>query len=182
IKNTGSVDGKEIVQLYVSDKTNAACRPPKELKGFEKVFVPAGKTAEVKFTLDERSLAWYNTEMHDWYAASGKYEILIGSSSRDIKLVETVDFTTGKKMPLVITEDTTAGDILRDERVAKILRDFADSHSDGDEGESSKEAITQEMKDEMFDGLPLRNLLMMGSDATQEEYEELLARLKKAVE
>lgn len=182
IKNTGSVDGKEIVQLYVSDKTNAACRPPKELKGFEKVFVAAGKSAEVKFTLDSRSLSWYNTEMHDWYAASGKYEILIGSSSRDIKLAETVDFTTGKKMPLVINEDTTAGDILLDERTAKILRDFTESHSDQEEGESSMEAISQEMRDEMFDGLPLRNLLMMGSNATQEEYETLLAKLKKAVE
>ena len=132
--------------------------------------------------MDSRSLSWYNVELHDWYAASGKYEILIGSSSRDIKLAETVDFTTGKKMPLVINEDTTAGDILLDERTAKILRDFTESHSDQEEGESSMEAISQEMRDEMFDGLPLRNLLMMGSNATQEEYENLLAKLKKAVE
>lgn len=181
VKNTGKVDGKEIVQLYVSDKTASASRPAKELKGFEKVFIAAGKSAEVKFTLDKRSLAWYNTEIHDWYAASGKYEILIAASSRDIRLSETLDFTTSQKIPLEITPDTCAGDILRDERTAKILRDFTEAHSDQEEGESSKEAISQEMRDEMFDGLPIRNLLMMGNDATQEEFEEMVEKLKKAV-
>jgi len=181
IKNTGKVDGKEVVQLYVSDKTDAAFRPQKELKGFEKVFAPAGKSAEVKFTLDERSLSWYNVDLHDWYAASGKYEILIGASSRDIRLTESVEFKTSKKLIQEITEDTTAGDILRDERTAKILRDFTESHSDQEEGESSMEAISQEMRDEMFDGLPIRNLLMMGNNATQEEYEEMVEKLKKAV-
>lgn len=181
VKNTGKVDGKEIVQLYVTDKTSSASRPVKELKGFEKVFIPAGQTAEVKFTLDKRSLAWYNTELHDWYAASGNYEILIGSSSRDIRLSETLLFETKQKIPLVITADTCAGDILKDERTAKILRDFTDAHSDQEEGESSKEAISQEMRDEMFEGLPIRNLLMMGNNATQEEYEEMVAKLKEAV-
>ena len=181
IKNTGNFDGKEVVQLYVSDKTNKTFRPEKELKGFEKVFVPKGQSAAVTFTLDERSLSWYNTEISDWYAASGKYEILIASSSRDIRLSESIEFKTNKKLSLVINVDTTAGDIMADKRTAPILQAFLDAHPDDEGGESSKEAITPEMIAKSFDCTPLRNLLMMGNDATQEEYEELIKKLSDAV-
>ena len=181
VENTGSRDGKEIVQLYVSDKTRAATRPAKELKGFEKVFIPAGGTATVRFTLDKRSFAWYNTDIHEWYAATGDYDILIGASSRDIRLSETVSFRTDVELPLVVNEDTAAGDLLHDGRTAKILQDFLDSHRSQEGGESSKEAITPEMEAEMLEGMPLRDVLMMGHPASREEYEKLLADLAAAV-
>ena len=56
--------------------TASAIRPEKELKGFEKVQLAPDETKTVTMELDKRSFAWYNTELHDWYAASGKYEIL----------------------------------------------------------------------------------------------------------
>ena len=88
VTNTGSRAGKEVVQLYVSDRTGSVRRPLKELKGYEKVSLDPGETKTVTMTLDKRSFAWYSTELHDWYAASGEYEILIGASSRDIRLTE----------------------------------------------------------------------------------------------
>ena len=71
--------------------TASAIRPEKELKGFEKVQLAPDETKTVTMELDKRSFAWYNTELHDWYAASGKYEILVGASSRDIRLKQMVE-------------------------------------------------------------------------------------------
>ena len=85
VKNTGNRAGKEIVQLYVADKTGAASRPVKELKNFVKVELQPQEEKTVEMELDKRSFAWYNTDIHDWYAASGEYEILAAASSRDIR-------------------------------------------------------------------------------------------------
>ena len=86
VKNTGGVDGAEIAQLYVKDEKSTIFRPEKELKGFQKVFLKAGEETEITLTLDKRSFAFYNTAIHDWCVESGSFEILIGASSRDIRL------------------------------------------------------------------------------------------------
>ena len=71
ITNIGSRAGAEIAQLYVAKADAAVFRPEKELKGFEKVFLEPGETKTVTMELNKRSFAWYNTELHDWFAASG---------------------------------------------------------------------------------------------------------------
>ena len=90
IKNTGAVDGAEIAQLYVSDVESTIYRPVKELKGFRKVFLKAGEEKEVSITLDKRAFAYYNVKLHDWHVESGDFKILVGASSRDIKLETTI--------------------------------------------------------------------------------------------
>jgi beta-glucosidase len=120
ITNTGKVPGKEVVQLYVGDKTRAADRPLRELKGFEKVSLAPGETKTVSFTLDKRSFAWYNTDIKDWYAASGDYEISVAASSRDIRLQETVALVSTTLLPFRVDTDTTIGALLKDSRT----RDF----------------------------------------------------------
>ena len=111
VTNTGSIAGKEIVQLYVKDMTASTTRPEKELKGFEKVQLAPGETKTVTMELDKRSFSWYNTELHDWYAASGKYEILIGASSRDIRLSETIELSSSQVIPMHIHMNTTLGEL-----------------------------------------------------------------------
>ncbi|MBO5608300.1 MAG: glycoside hydrolase family 3 C-terminal domain-containing protein [Treponema sp.] len=182
VTNTGKTDGKEIVQLYVSDKTHSAVRPVKELKGFEKVFIPAGKSVDVEFTLDKRSLAWYNTEMGDWYAASGEYEILAGPSSRNLPCSSILRFTTAKIPPLEINVDTTVGDLLRDSRTKPVIESFMKgTKSDVEVGSTSaNEAISAEMIAQMMDGNPLRNFVSWGH-LSDEKFEELLASLKNAL-
>lgn len=86
VKNVGDRAGAEIVQLYVSDEESAIFRPEKELKGFKKVFLEAGESKEVVFSLDARSFAYYNVKISDWHVESGEFEIRVGASSRDIKL------------------------------------------------------------------------------------------------
>jgi beta-glucosidase len=86
VKNTGSVAGSEIVQLYVSCKDSIIIRAEQELKGFEKVQLNPGESKTVTFTLSRRDFAYYNTEIKDWHVESGDYEVRIGASSRDIRL------------------------------------------------------------------------------------------------
>ncbi len=86
IKNTGNVDGAEVAQVYVSDVESTIYRPVKELKGFKKVFLKAGEEKEVSVELSKRAFAYYNVNIHDWHVESGDFKILVGASSRDIKL------------------------------------------------------------------------------------------------
>lgn len=86
IKNTGSVDGAEIAQVYVTDNESTIYRPEQELRGFKKVFLKAGEEKEISLTLDKRAFAYYNVNIHDWHVETGKFTVKIGASSRDIKL------------------------------------------------------------------------------------------------
>lgn len=90
VKNTGAVDGAEVAQIYVADTESTVYREKKALKGFKKVFIKAGESAVVTVELDRRSFAFYNTEINDWTVESGEFEILVGASSRDIRLSDKV--------------------------------------------------------------------------------------------
>jgi beta-glucosidase len=85
VKNTGPLKGKEVVQLYVSDKQSSLPRPPKELKGFAKIALDPGKSTTIKFDLDERAFSFYDPDRKQWIMEPGEFEILVGSSSRDIR-------------------------------------------------------------------------------------------------
>ncbi len=86
VKNKGEIDGKEIVQLYVSDVEASVPRPNKELKGFKKIYVEAGKEATVEFELTYQDLAFFDEKSDGWKVENGDFEIMIGSSVQDIKL------------------------------------------------------------------------------------------------
>ena len=86
LKNTGTCDGAEVVQLYVSDPVSIVPKPVKELKRFQKVFLQAGEEREVVLELTEDDLAYYNVSLHQWTVENGLYRLLIGASSQDIRL------------------------------------------------------------------------------------------------
>lgn len=86
VRNTGDRAGKEVVQLYVKPLDSTVTRPVKELKGFEKVHLEPGEAKTVSFTLDKRAFAYYNTEIQDWFAETGSYDVLVGGSSVDTPL------------------------------------------------------------------------------------------------
>ncbi|MBN1991610.1 MAG: glycoside hydrolase family 3 C-terminal domain-containing protein [Anaerolineae bacterium] len=85
VTNTGRREGKEVVQLYVRDVRSSLARPEKELKAFKKVALKPGETQTVAFTLDGRALSFYDPEKQGWVAEAGEFEILVGSSSQDIR-------------------------------------------------------------------------------------------------
>jgi beta-glucosidase len=105
VKNTGKVAGKEIIQLYVRDVESSAFRPEKELKGFSKVSLEPGEITEVQFKLGKRAFAYYDTGLSSWHVETGVFEILVGASSRDIRLTASV---------MVKSSQSQAADVDRD--------------------------------------------------------------------
>lgn len=90
VRNTGKRAGKEIVQLYVGSFSSAVVRPDKELKRFAKVDLKPGEEKEVSFTLTWEDFTYFSTVYHKWTLESGCYRILVGASSRDIRLQSSV--------------------------------------------------------------------------------------------
>lgn len=91
VSNTGTYDGAEVVQLYVSLPNAVVFRPEKELKGFKKVFIPAGESVEVTIPFDDKTFRYWNVKTNQWEIEMGRYEILVGASVSDIRLKETLE-------------------------------------------------------------------------------------------
>jgi beta-glucosidase len=90
VTNSGAVGGNEVVQLYVRDRESSVPRPDKELRAFEKLWLDAGETKKVSFALGPRAFAFWDPESKGWKVEPGEFELLCGSSSRDIRAVATV--------------------------------------------------------------------------------------------
>ncbi len=86
LRNIGPREGAEVVQLYVRDLDCRVDRPVKELKAFRKVRLKPGESRTVSFTLDRSAMAFYDPARHDWVVEPGAFEVLVGASSRDIRL------------------------------------------------------------------------------------------------
>lgn len=97
ITNTGDRDGDEVVQLYVRDRESTVHRPVKELKAFAKVHVVAGATQTVRLELDRRSFAYWDSATSAWQVEGGEFELLVGSSSRDIRSSATIELTSAHR-------------------------------------------------------------------------------------
>ena len=89
VKNTGAVDGDEVVQLYVGFENSAVDRPVKQLRGFKRVSVKAGEEVDVTITTPLEKLKWYNPVYRTWELEKMAYPIYVGSSAADEDLVKT---------------------------------------------------------------------------------------------
>lgn len=179
VKNTGKRFGKEVVQLYVSALESDIMRPARELRAFEKISLEPGEEKTVKFILDKKAFAYWNTEIHDWYVSDGKYRISIGKSSRDIVLQSDVEVKSTVKLPQIFTRNSTLGDILRSPSGAKVLREVMEHLEDvfmPQENLETEENIGGAQKNFLLD-MPLRSLIsFMGMD------EEMIKNLLKKIE
>jgi beta-glucosidase len=176
VKNTGDMKGKEIVQLYVRDVKSSVIRPDKELKGFVKVELEPKEEKEVTFELDKRAFAYYNVEIKDWYVETGEFEILIGRSSRDIVLKDTVFVRSTKQIKRKYHINSTIGDILDDPSASikfqNVLKQFASLFPQF----STEEGIMNFA--EMMKYTPLRGLIHFGGGKfTEEMLNDLLKEL-----
>lgn len=84
VSNSGAVDGAEVAQLYLSFPDEAS-QPVRVLRGFEKVSIPVGSTANVTFSLRRRDVSYWDVAAQSWAIATGDYTISVGSSSRDLR-------------------------------------------------------------------------------------------------
>ena len=85
VTNTGSREGSEVVQLYISDLKSSLPRPVKELKGFSKIKLAPGETKEVTFSIGKEALSFFDDSKHEWVAEPGKFEAIIAASATDIR-------------------------------------------------------------------------------------------------
>jgi len=125
ITNTGTVEGKESIQLYVGpkgfnsedrgsgEKDDRLIRADKELRDFTKVTLRPGETKSISFTLDKSAFSYYNAKISDFHVLSGVYKIMLGRSSRDIAAVAEVSVESTVKIPFRADINTTVRDIVR---------------------------------------------------------------------
>ena len=181
VTNTGSMAGKEIIQVYVADQESSVIRPKKELREFAKVFLQPGETKTVTFTLGKRSFAYYNTEISNWFVESGNFDIMIGASSRDIRLQDTVWVEGTTKLKKIYHLDSTLGDIKKDPKAKAVIEELMkrlNSVDGGEEEENStaSEAITAEMQEAMQRYMPIRGILSF-NNGTVEDVIHVIAEL-----
>jgi len=155
VKNTGSVAGKETVQLYVRDIESSVSRPEKELKGFTKVALEPGEEKIVSFTLNKRAFTFYDEETHDWQVETGEFEILVGGSSAETPLKATVKVNSLYQRKTIFTRNSTIGDVLADPVGAAIFNEIA-----GQEYIDSLPAFVMQM--------PLRSIHMQMPDINED--------------
>jgi len=161
VKNTGSVAGQETVQLYVRDVESSVVRPEKELKGFVKISLKPSEEKTVSFALDKRAFEYFDEESHDWQVEKGEFEVLIGGSSADTPLKATVRVNSAVEKKLILTRNSTIGDMLADPVGAAILYEIA-----GEEYIASLPAFVLQM--------PLRSIHMQMPDINEDAISGLI--------
>lgn len=187
VTNTGKIAGKEVAELYVGMKNSNVIRPVKELRGFEKIELNPGETKSVSFNLCKRAFSYYNTQIHDWYAQTGDYDILIGKSSRDIVLSESVHVESTVKLPIKLTVNTTFGDLIEIPEAAEILRPLliklksAIGVQKSDAKDDDLGAISDDMTNAMLKYTPLRGIVNFAPNAGI-TYDDLLRMIEEANE
>ena len=164
ITNTGTMAGKEVVQLYVADKESKVIRPIKELKGFEKIALLPNETKKVTFTLDKRAFAYFDTRIHDWHVETGEFELMLGKSSREIVLTKMIYVESSVILPIIYTLNSTIGDVQKDPKAYKCLAPVIDSYMEyvktsNVDTEVTKAAISDEMLEANMEYMPLRAIL-----------------------
>ncbi|TCJ82171.1 UNVERIFIED_ORG: beta-glucosidase [Bacillus cereus] len=183
VKNTGSIAGKEIVQLYIKDVESSMIRPEKELKGFEKVELQPGEEKTVSFILNKRSFAYYNVEWKDWHVETGEFEILVGKSSKEIVLHDSIFVQSTTIIQKPVHRNTLLGEIFMDPILAPIAKELMEKalkdspFSSMAEGDSD----ASEMMEAMLNYMPLRALVNFSAGAfTEEMLSEIIGLLNDA--
>ncbi|WP_412675079.1 glycoside hydrolase family 3 C-terminal domain-containing protein [Bacillus mobilis] len=183
VKNIGSIAGKEIVQLYIKDVESSMIRPEKELKGFEKVELQPGEEKTVSFTLNKRSFAYYNVEWKDWHIETGDFEILVGKSSKEIVLHDSIFVQSTTIIQKPVHRNTLLGEIFMDPILAPIAKELMEKalkdspFSSMAEGDSD----ASEMMEAMLNYMPLRALVNFSAGAfTEEMLGEIIGLLNDA--
>lgn len=189
VTNTGHLTGKEVVQLYVSDKNGTAGRPLKELKGFAKIGLEPGESKHVTFSLSARDLSYYHEELKDWYAPTGVYEILVGSASDAIALRDTIHFETKKELPFEVNLTTTIGELMSHPVTAPVAGQMLQAMAQGMGTDTAAQNMEQSTNDslgmgqdaamEMMNGMPLKSMISFAGAAAGAQIEQMITMMNQ---
>lgn len=172
VKNTGAVAGQEVVQLYVRDEVASAVRPEKELKGFEKVALAPGQEKVVRFALSRRAFAFWDVRLRAWRVEPGEFTILVGASSRDLRLSARVLVEAGAP-PRVFDQNSSFAEVLDHPVTGAWALGARGRFVDrvGNYAPGTPEAV---MMEAMVRELPLRALVRLGRVLTPGQMSVLL--------
>jgi beta-glucosidase len=179
VTNSGKMAGKEAVQVYVHDHKSKLARPPKELKSFIKVELQPGETKTVSMSLDSRAFAYYHPAYRQWITEDGEFDILIGSSSADIRQTKTVTMTSTLELPSILNRDSTMREWTEDPRGMSVLGPLFQQMSDqmrANFGGDDDELIGMDPMGFLMD-TPLINLLHFLGDSSPSSPEEMVDEL-----
>lgn len=168
LTNTGDRAGQAVPQLYVANHASHVPMPTKELRAFTKVAVAPGETKVVTLKLNRRDFSWWCEGKSRWQADSGDYELMVGDSSRDIRLQTklTMDF---KNSPAPVTAETYLSTIVRDPRLQQIFKEtvLSSENTDGNNflATTDEHGNVALLQDQMFLNMPLRAVIALGGPA-----------------
>jgi beta-glucosidase len=195
VTNTGNVAGKEIVQVYVHDQKSELVRPAKELKGFAKVELQPAETKSVSIQLDFRAFAYYHPDYEQWITEDGDFDILIGTSSADIRCRLTATLESTMELPCILDMESTMREWLADPRGKQVLgpfyaqmemqirKMFGEAERYGNEkasNTSNEGTIGMDIMDMMID-MPVVSVLMFQQSALPMPAEEMVAGMLQQV-
>ena len=179
VKNTGDCPGKEVVQLYVAPVNSEVPRPARELKGFEKVSLEPGEKKTVDFTMDDRSFAIWNADLHCWDVPDGTYMIQICRNAQEVILEKEVQVKNTKRPRQKYTANTCMGELMSDPKAQQILGQMMAGDEQAKEMADSAvgDVINQEMLAAMMQDMPLRQLVSFVPGMTWDSVNGLLSAL-----
>jgi beta-glucosidase len=172
VTNTGSRDGREVIQVYASLAQSKVRRAPKELKGFASVAITAGDTVDVEVRIARDDLAYWDPWLRTWAVEGGDYTFAVGASSRDIRTTVSVR-VDGDDTRTPLTADSTLGEWMSDPKGAEVLgQAFAAAIAEGGSDMASMAADPEIFT--FLGSLPLRRLAAFpGSPFTAEAVEKM---------
>jgi beta-glucosidase len=142
VKNSGRVTGKEVVQLYIHEQCAKVVRPEKELKAFAKVTLKPGEEKVVSFHLEKRDFAYYDVSIHGWTVNPGKFDILVGGSSKDLTLKQTIEVTATQKCNHRLTRNSLLKEFANHPTGKAFYNELVEAFGLGNPGEQVEEAST----------------------------------------
>ncbi|CAH0225676.1 Thermostable beta-glucosidase B [Microbacterium sp. Bi98] len=178
VTNTGTRDGREIVQVYAAPVSSVVQRAPRELKAFASVAIDAGETRTVELVIRREDLAYWDVRVDRWIVEPGEYRIDVAASSRDIRSTATVE-VAGDVVSLPLTMNSSIGDVMAHPVAGPImmgaLGGFLGELSGADSSAASM-MPNDEAMEKMMASFPIGRLIgFPGVDVTHEQVEELLA-------
>jgi beta-glucosidase len=167
VRNTGSRTGSEVVQLYVREQEPPLTRPEKELKAFAKVALEPGEQREVRLRLDKRDFAVYHPRAAAWTITSSTFEVLVGASSRDIRLRESLTLEGIQPFSAPLDRLSPLGEWLANpvgrERVQPVISALRKQLFGSGAELSAEEAKAVDMAESFLHDMPIAKLVMFGA-------------------
>ncbi|MEO7752057.1 MAG: glycoside hydrolase family 3 C-terminal domain-containing protein [Terracoccus sp.] len=177
VTNTGSRDGREVVQAYVSLAESVVARAPQELKGFASVALAAGESREVTVRLRREDLAVWDVRVDRWVVEGGTYAVAVGASSRDLRVSGTVE-VPGDDVQMPFSLDSSIAEILADPIASAVIADALGAGPGASEEGGHKSMLADPEMLTLVGSAPIGRIVAFpGMTATREQVAELLEQV-----